>query len=113
LASASPAETPVLHKLIFTNAFDQVPQRFSFLDRQHLLQALLNLIQVTSSYLLMLVAMSFNLWILLAIITGEHRRQPRINLILTGVRFSGLSGGFFVFGGRHRNPRNPDRRCFD
>jgi copper transporter 1 len=39
-------------------------------DNYHLIQTFLHLLQITVSYILMLIAMTFNLWLLLAIVLG-------------------------------------------
>jgi len=43
----------------------------SFLDRHHLIQTSLHLIQVAVGYLLMLIAMTYNVWCFLAVILGS------------------------------------------
>lgn len=42
----------------------------SALSKAHIVQSIMYLIQLTVSYLLMLVAMTFNLWLFIAIIAG-------------------------------------------
>jgi len=58
-----------------------MPYRMSLFSADHLLQTVLHMLQFTVSYLLMLVFMTYNVWLCLAVLVG-----------------SGL--GYFVFGWR-------------
>nr|XP_029716705.1 high affinity copper uptake protein 1-like [Aedes albopictus] len=61
-------------------------------DKLHILQTLLHLIQVSVSYILMLIVMLFNLWLCLAIV-------------------SGAAVGYYFFGWIRRSKMDPNECC--
>lgn len=58
----------------------------------HIIQSLLHIVQMTLSYLLMLIAMTFNTYLLLAVVLG-----------------AGL--GHFLFGWRRSSVIDPNEHC--
>lgn len=48
----------------------QKPLRQQIFNKQHILQTLLHLIQVAVSYLLMLIVMTYNVWLFIAVVLG-------------------------------------------
>ncbi|XP_062535560.1 high affinity copper uptake protein 1-like [Armigeres subalbatus] len=61
-------------------------------DKLHILQSILHLIQVSVSYILMLIVMLFNLWLCLAIV-------------------SGAAIGYYFFGWIRRSKLDPNECC--
>lgn len=48
----------------------QKPLRQQILNKTHILQTLLHMLQVAVSYLLMLIVMTYNVWLFLAVVLG-------------------------------------------
>lgn len=69
-----------------------VHSRHFMTDKLHILQTLLHLIQVSVSYILMLIVMLFNLWLCLAIV-------------------SGAAVGYYFFGWIRRSKMDPNECC--
>lgn len=49
---------------------NQKPIRQQILNKQHILQTLLHMLQVAVSYLLMLIVMTYNVWLFVAVVLG-------------------------------------------
>lgn len=66
--------------------------RNAMTDKLHIVQTLLHLIQVSVSYILMLIVMLFNLWLCLAIVTGA-------------------AVGYYFFGWIRQSKKDPNECC--
>merc|ERR550532_2165169 len=90
---APPAQDLVEIQMIPPHGFMATSWRYQMLSKCHLVQTLLHIIQMTISYLLMLVVMTFNVWLFLAIILG-------------------FGVGYFVCGWWHCGPVvDPNEHC--